>query len=49
MHKDYIKGIEGAERRYAVEGMKVEKRDATDAAPKSFVIEGYAGELSVFI
>ena len=42
MDKDYIKGIEGAERRYAVADMKVEKRAATDDAPEAFVVRGYA-------
>lgn len=37
---DYIKGIEGAERRYAVADMTVEKRAEGDA--EAFVVEGYA-------
>jgi HK97 family phage prohead protease len=40
MNKDYIKAFEGAERRFAVNEMKVEKRAEGDA--ESFVVEGYA-------
>jgi HK97 family phage prohead protease len=41
MDKDYIKNIEGAERRFAANGMKVEKR-AADGENESFVVQGYA-------
>lgn len=40
MKTDYIENIEGAERRWAVEGMKVEKRAEGDA--EESVVEGYA-------
>ena len=38
--KDYIKSIDGAERRFAVGGMKAEKR--ADGDTEAMVVEGYA-------
>jgi HK97 family phage prohead protease len=39
--KDYIKSIDGAERRYAVSDMRVEKR-ADSEGKENFTVEGYA-------
>lgn len=44
--KDYIKEIAGAERRYAVNGMKVEKRDADGDKPAAYVVRGYAAKFN---
>jgi len=47
MSKDYIQGIEGAVRRYAVADMKVEKRAAADDAEKEdFIVFGYAAKFN---
>lgn len=41
-NKDYIQNIDGAERRYAVAAMMVEKRADDDGGDEKFVVEGYA-------
>jgi HK97 family phage prohead protease len=41
-NNDYIGGIAGAERRFAVAGMTVEKRAAGEGDAEAFVVQGYA-------
>lgn len=43
---DYIEKIDGAERRYAVTEMTVEKRAAEGEAPEAFVVKGYAARFN---
>lgn len=42
--QDYIKALDGAERRFVVSGMTVEKRAATDDQDEAFVVWGYAAK-----
>ncbi|MCO6149065.1 HK97 family phage prohead protease [Flavobacterium sp. NRK1] len=45
--EDYISGIDGAVRRYAVADMTIEKRAATDSVAAADVIEGYAAKFNI--